>query len=249
MKADDFRQDPGPDLPPLGRDVHAWRIILDRPEWSIEDLKPILSDTERTRAARFYAARDRDRFIVGRGMLRTILGRYLGIAPDRLTFDAGPHGKPGLVGEHGGLEFNLTHSHGLAVLAIAVGRRVGVDIESIRPVREIENLVVRFFSPRERAEFVTVAPDRKLAAFFQAWTRKEAYIKAIGTGLATPLDSFDVGVDPDSAPGLIGVKGKPDEPGRWTMRDFDPGAGFLGAIVVEGSGWGLLGFEDGRAGA
>jgi 4'-phosphopantetheinyl transferase len=242
--SDSFWQAPGSLIRPLGGDMHVWRIVLDRSDAIIARLKSILSDDERARAARFYAQRDRERFIIGRGSLRTILGRYLGVAPDHLDFAAGPHGKPGLIGEHRGLEFNLTHSQGLAVLALATGRRLGVDIESVRPVREMEGMVVRFFSPFEREAFQAVPPDRRLDAFFRAWTRKEAYIKAIGTGLATSLDSFDVGVDPASPPGLIEVRQGGEAADVWTMLDFDPGQGFFGSLVVEGPIVQLLGFDE-----
>ncbi len=242
---DDLWQMIGDPLPPLSEDVHVWRIVLDRSEARIRQLRSVLSDDEGTRADRFYAARDRDHFVVGRGSLRTILGRYLGVSADRLTFKAGPFGKPMLSGEWQDtqLEFNLSHSKGLAVLALAGGRRVGVDIEAVRPIREMDGLVMRFFSTNEQEAFLKVPIERRPAAFFRTWTRKEAYIKAIGTGLSTPLDSFDVGVDHDSAPGLLAIRDLPDEPARWTMRDLDPGGEFMGSLVVEGSGWGFRGFE------
>jgi len=228
-------------LPPLDPclshgEVDIWRIELDQAVGVIQELRMILASEEEARAARFHSPVHRDRFIVGRGSMRLILGRYLGRLAESLNFEAGPQGKPSLArpSRDSWPEFNLSHSQGLAVLAVTLGRRVGVDLEALRPVPDIERLVARFFSPSERTAFLNVAPERRLSAFFRAWTRKEAYIKAIGTGLATSLESFDVGVDRHSPPGLLRVADQPDEPGRWTMLDFDPGAAFLGSLVVEG---------------
>lgn len=217
--------------------VHAWRVGLDRPHGDDSRLAP----DERDRAGRFRAERDRLRFVASRSALRAILGRYLGRPPDALRFEEGPHGKPELMGSE--VAFNLSHSGDVALVAVTRGRRVGIDVERIRPIREFEAIVARFFSGRERAEFAAVPGPLRLDAFFRAWTCKESYIKAIGTGLATPLESFSVAVDPREPARLREVAGRADEPGRWTIRDLAPGAGYAGAVMAEGSDWTLCGFD------
>ena len=214
-------------------EVHAWRVALDRPG---PGPTSTLSEEERSRADRFRAAVDRERFVAARSALRAILGRYLGARPEDLSFAVGPHGKPGLIGA--GVEFNLSHSGGIAVVAVATGRGVGVDVEIIRPMGERDSIVARFLSRRERDEFATLPEPIRHDAFFRAWTCKEAYIKAIGTGLATPLDGFSAAVDPREPPRLLQVAGDADEAGRWSIRHLELGAGYAGAIVAEGSGWG-----------
>jgi 4'-phosphopantetheinyl transferase len=226
------------DLAAARDEVHVWRLALDLPPLVIERYERVLSPDERGRAGRFYQARDRRRFLVGRGTLRMLLGRYLGAEPARLEFRYGPQGKPSL-SEDRSLRFNLAHSHDLALLAVTEGRELGIDLEQIRPLADAERIITRFFSMRERAEFLALPEPERLVAFFRGWTRKEAYIKARGLGLAMPLDAFDVTLAPGAPGGLLRVEGSPHEPGRWSFRDLAPGPGFLAAMAVEGTGWRL----------
>jgi 4'-phosphopantetheinyl transferase len=221
-------------------EVHAWRFPLEPAGEVVARFRSTLSEEETTRADRFRAAADRGRYIVGRGSLRAILGLYLCERPERLAFGLGPHGKPALAGDR--LEFNLSHAGGLGVLAVALGRCVGVDIEPIRPIDSMEGIVARFFSERERSDVAALPPDRRLDAFFRTWTSKEAYLKATGLGLTVSLEGFDVEANPEAPPRLLAVAGRPDEPGRWTMRDLEPGPGYVGTIAVEGSDWRLRRF-------
>ncbi len=172
-----------------------------------------------------------------------LLGRYLDAAPERLEFRYGPQGKPSLP-EDRSLRFNLAHSHDLALLAVTEGREVGIDLEGLRPLADAEQIIARFFSPRERAEFLALPAPERLVAFFRGWTRKEAYIKARGLGFAMPLDAFDVALAPGVASRLLRVESSPDEPGRWSFRDLAPGPGFLAAMAVEGTGWRLRCFQN-----
>ncbi len=159
-----------------------------------------------------------------------------------LRFEYGPRGKPALGGDDAGgsaLTFNLSHSHGLAVYAVARGRQVGLDVERIRPGIKHELLAVRFFSPREAAALLAM-PDRlRLRAFYACWTRKEAFIKARGEGFALSLRRFSVSVDPDRTPVLDDVEGAPGEVLRWTLCDLEPGPKYAGALAVEGRRWRL----------
>jgi 4'-phosphopantetheinyl transferase len=217
------------------RDVHLWRIPFEQTDDVCDRLTTFLSIKEKARADRFVQAIHRRNFRVGRGALRAILADYLSAEATEIEFDQGPQGKPALAGRWGdsGLQFNLTHSGGLAVLGVCRDRAIGVDIEAIEPRQELERLVTRFFAPHEVEEFLGLPEELRVAGFFRTWTRKEAYIKAIGTGLYTPLESFDVGVHPESRPGLLRVAHRPDDVELWQMADFDPGGDYMGSIVVE----------------
>ena len=226
-------------------DVHVWRAPLDQPASRILQLANVISADERARAERFYFERDRKHFIVGRGLLRTILGCYLGIESNRLEFWSGSHGKPALAetSARGTLRFNLSHSQGLVLYAVTRDREIGIDLERIRPIAEAEQIAERFFSARENALFRALPPSQKLEAFFNCWTRKEAYIKAIGDGLARPLDRFDVSLVPGEPARLLRVEGDSREACRWCLQALTPAAGYAAALAVEGRGWHLACWE------
>jgi 4'-phosphopantetheinyl transferase len=227
--------------PPLTTDdVHVWRFALDFGAATLERLRETLADDERRRAERFHFDEDRRHFIAGRGGLRCLLAAYLGRQPQEVRFAYGNYGKPRLADEHGGdPRFNLTHSHGLALLALTRGREVGVDVERLRDMeRDGEGLAERFFSANESATLRSLPVESRREAFFHCWTRKEAYIKAKGQGLALPLDQFDVALHPDDAT-LLATRFDPDDARRWAMRSLLPGEGYVGALVVEGHAWRL----------
>ncbi len=232
---------PPADLALSSDDVHVWCAFLDQPAASLQRLAQTLSADERARAERFHFERDRKHFTAGRGVLRTILGHYLGIEAERLQFCYGPRGKPALLATYGGgmLCFNLSHSHGLALYAVARGREVGVDIEYVHPLTDADQIAERFFSARENAIFRTLAPEQKIEAFFNCWTRKEAYIKATGDGLSRPLDQFDVSLVPGEPARLLCVEGDAAETVRWSLRAMTPAPGYAAAIIVEGHDWRL----------
>jgi len=208
---------------------------------AIQRLQSTLSTDECQRAERFYFQRDRRRFTVARGVLRSILSQYLGLAPQQLRFCYGPHGKPALVSTSGParLHFNVSHSHELALYAITYDRHIGVDVEHIRTDFACEAIAERFFSPPERAVLRCLPPQVKYEAFFNCWTRKEAYIKACGEGLSLPLDQFDVSLAPGVPAALLATRWAPHEAARWTLRDIVPGPGYAAALAVEGHGWRL----------
>lgn len=226
-------------------EVHVWRIPLDVSKSVAGRLRRLLSEDERERADRFRMELHRNHFTVGRGILRQVLGDYLEVEPNALVFRKGMFGKPELGGTGGSspLRFNLTHSGGLALLAVASGREVGIDIEQVRPMGDAERIITRFFSRKEQADFLSLPGDQRPAAFFRGWTRKEAYMKATGEGFALALDRFDVSICPDEPARLLHVEGRPDELERWSLADLAPGPGFQGAVVVEGTGWRLAGFQ------
>lgn len=201
-------------------EVHSWCASLDVPPEASARLYATLTPDERNRSARFRFERDRQRFIVAHGVLRELLGRYLRAQPGRISYVYNAFGKPALDGEFGGrLKFNLSHSAGLALIAIAAEADVGVDLECIRGQSDYAEIARRFFSAAEVGQLTALPSDRYAEAFIGCWTRKEAYLKARGVGLA----GFSVP--------------PPDE--RWSLLTLQPAAGYVGALAIEGSGWRL----------
>ena len=226
-------------------EIHVWRAELDAPADTVERLGATLSPDERTRAARFCLERVRTRFIVGRGVLRTILAGYLGRAPERLCFSYGARGKPALAPSEGtDLRFNVSHSDGCALFAVARGREVGVDVERLRPLPRAERIAERFFSLPERTALKGLPPEQRVEAFFTCWTRKEAYIKARGDGLGHPLDQFAVSLTPGE-PVRLSAAGDGDEReiARWSLDGLPPAPGFVAALAALGGGWRLTSRE------
>lgn len=215
-------------------DVHVWRATLDQPPPHF--LHNLAAD-EQAWAERFYFEKDREHFIVAHGVLRAILGRYLNRAPESLSFCYSAHGKPSLAGN--AIRFNMSHSHGIALYAVTRGREVGIDIERIRSNVEVEEVAERFFSQREVAKLRTLPAGVQREAFFNCWTRKEAYIKARGEGLSLPLDQFDVSLAPGEPVALLGTRPDPSEAARWSLRELPPTPGYVAALAVAGQGWRL----------
>jgi len=231
-----------PETPVLDdAEVHVWCAALDLPRCRLQSLWETLSADERDRAQRFHSQRDHQRFVAGRGLLRAILGRYLGQRPDRLQFCYGPRGKPELTGDCGGttLCFNLSHSAGLALCAVTLQRRIGVDLEYIRSELVAEEIAERFFSPREVTALRTLPGYMQEQAFFACWTRKEAYRKAVGEGLSLPPDQFDVSLRPGEPVALLRTLWDPQEAFRWSLQASRPGPCYEGAVCAEGHDWRL----------
>ena len=213
-------------------EVHVWHAALDRDLNSLSRLESTLSPEEKARADRFHFANDRNRFVAARGLLRELLGKYLQQTPASLEFSYGKYGKPSLSGENlsSALFFNLSHSAGLAVYAIARERNLGVDVEHIRPEFGGEDIAKRYFSAREVSDLRTLPTEARAEGFFNCWTRKEAYLKATGMGLQIPLGSFAVSLLPEiPAQFLEGV-----EP-RWHLAAYHPAKGYVAAVVYDGA--------------
>jgi 4'-phosphopantetheinyl transferase len=219
-------------------EVHVWRASLSGDLPASRCFAPTLSADEQARAARFIFERDRDHYISARGILRDLLGRYMKFAPQMIKFEYGPHGKPAIACANSkpAISFNLSHSHGLAMVAIAHKREVGIDVELIRPDFAGEQIAKRYFSGTEVAELNALPTQQRAESFFLCWTRKEAYIKARGDGLHTPLDSFSVSLSPDNPATLTSA----DE-SRWGMESFVPSLAreprYVATVVAEGKNW------------
>jgi 4'-phosphopantetheinyl transferase len=222
-------------------EVHVWRVELDRPGHSVATLATLLSPEEEQRAERFYWERERERFVAARGILRIILGHYLDAPPASLRFTQNEHGKPSLARDRAkSLSFNISHSGGLALFAVTRERALGVDIERLRTDLDYERLASRFFSPAEAAQLACLkGTDQRVEAFFRCWTRKEAYIKGQGIGLALGLQSFDVSLAPGEPARLVATRPDAGEAARWQLRGLDPAPGYAAALAVQGWDWRL----------
>jgi 4'-phosphopantetheinyl transferase len=223
-----------------GEDVHVLRSSLGVAASGMDILWETLSPDERQRADRFHFEVDRRRCIIGRGVLRLLLGQILGLSASQLQFECDEFGKPRLMPRQGlPLQFNVSHSGDLILIAIAMGRAVGVDVERIRADIDLDSIAARFFSPNECRMLASLAEPVRHESFFACWTRKEAYLKAKGVGLSLPLDQFDVSFLPGEEPRLLEVRHDPAEARRWTLRTLDPGCGYVAALAAEGSDWRL----------
>ncbi len=199
-------------------------------------LTPCLSADERERAASYRHLGARDEFVRTRGWLRQILAGYFQTEPSKLRFEVGRHGKPSLVNaEFRRLSFNVSHSHGLALAAIAWDRDVGVDVERFRTNKDLDGLAERYFSANEIATLRTLPDDQRTQAFFLAWTRKEAFIKALGSGMQFPLDAFDVTLTPGEPAALLAVRSATTRLEDWSMLHIDLMSDYVGAVVVNGA--------------
>jgi 4'-phosphopantetheinyl transferase len=234
---------PPPRLELAPHEIHVWRFALSALDERRNSLWETLIQEERERARRFYFERHRRRFVVARGMLRTILGRYLQERPECIQLRYGIHGKPVLEGRSD-LHFNLSHSGDAGLLALTRCQEIGVDLEQVRPRDHLEELAGRFFAPPEVAALAALAPAERERAFFQCWTRKEAFLKAGGEGLARPLDSFCVSLGPDDPVRLLTVNGDPTEAARWSLRTLTPWPGYVGCIAIRARDVDLRCFDD-----
>jgi 4'-phosphopantetheinyl transferase len=212
-----------------------WLADQDQPPKVIESLRRTLSVDEIERASRFRFERDRLHFTVARGILRRMLGTLLEIDASRVRFRYSGYGKPSLSGEFDSsrLKFNISHSGGRLLMAFAIGRDIGVDIEHIRPDFASYDIAERFFSASEVQRLRSLPSALLTEAFFNCWTRKEAYIKAIGEGLSCPLDKFDVSLAPGEPARLLATRVQGLSADRWVMRTLDVGEFYKAAMVVE----------------
>lgn len=209
-------------------DVHIWTLALD--DRAIrEPVEHLLSPDERQRALRFRFEKHRAHFALTRATLRRLLASYLSVSPREISFCYSGHGKPGL--SESPLEFNVSHTEGMAVFGFTRGRRIGVDLERIRGDFQLDEVAERFFSAAERSALADLPAGERHTAFFRVWTRKEAYIKARGEGLSHPLDQFDVSVDDRAR--LTATRPDASEAHRWQLENLSIGPEFAAAAAVE----------------
>lgn len=220
--------------------VRLFQVDLRTDDALLAECRRLLSEDERQRADRLVVAEVARRFIVGRSVLRQILGHTLGLPPAEIRLIVGPHGKPALADDSSDFwQFNISHSGDAALIAVTRGRAVGVDLELRTHRLKRDELAARFFSPAECRTYFELPEAQRPAAFYRVWTCKEAYLKAIGAGLSFPLGRFTVSARSDEPPGLLDVDGQPDEPARWAFVLPEAGKDFAAALAVEGHGWTL----------
>ncbi len=217
---------------------HRIQVVVARLDLGVEAVRAsaaLLSDAERQRAARFARHRDRRRFIIARSRLRQLLGDRLDMRPESIELVYGQRGKPALARcfADSGLRFNVSHCNDVAVYAFSSGREIGIDVEAVRLMRDADDIAARFFSPREYEAYLALDPRDRPLGFFNCWTRKEAFIKALGDGLYHPLDRFDVSLAPEAPARILRVESTAGDRCGWCMESFSPVPGFVAAIVTE----------------
>ncbi len=222
-------------------EVHLWNARLDRMVSSGRNLERTLSSDEKARANRFRFERDRARYMTGRGILRALLGMYLDVEPEAVEFGHERERKPALSGRFGRdpIRFNMSRSGDLALYAFARDRELGVDVERIDPLPEMDRIVEGFFTPREIREYRQIPPGERTDAFFRCWTRKEAFLKATGEGLLRPLDTFSVSIRSDELPRFVENRTQPEAADPWSVLDLPVEEGYRAALVVRGAPFGL----------
>ncbi len=221
-------------------EVQVWHGSIELAPTDLRRAEQLLSADEKERAQRFHFDEHRNRYVAGRGILRTLTGAQLGIEPSALSFLYTEFGKPYLSAEtvdieseRSHLQFNVSHSEGYAAFALTWNRRVGVDVERVRDDIKCLDLAERFFSRAENQALRDVPQDAIAAAFFRGWTRKEAYIKALGEGLSHPLDQFDVSLESNPKNALLTTRPDAEVAGHWQLRPFAARSGYAGAIAFE----------------
>jgi len=217
-------------------EVHVWLLTLDEYVVYFERFLAWLAPEELERVWRYYFQKDRERFAVARAMVKTILSGYLNVPRTNVKFRYNSFGKPRLADPGpADLRFNVSHSGDLALLAVTIKSEVGIDLEYQHREMEIEGIASRFFSAAEVESLTKLPRDLQTEGFFKCWTRKEAYIKAIGEGLSFPLDKFSVSLHPLKPPELLNVVGNNRETSRWRFWDVSPNLQYAAALVAEGS--------------
>ncbi len=223
-------------LPPVSLsedEVHIWCASLRRQPDQLARLTSILSESERERVRRFHSPVARNEFLVARSLLRLLLSHYIGQEPTDITFHIGMQGKPTLACGSP-LHFNVAHSHGLALFAVSGLCEVGVDVEQVRPFANDLGLAERYFSESEAEVLRGMEPERRREAFFHTWARKEAVLKANGSGLALGLEGVEVSVMPDEPARLLRVDGEESYARQWTLTTLTPALDYVGAVALKG---------------
>lgn len=225
-----------PSQPLADSDIHVWCVSLNVSPQDLSYYRSILSKDEVERAMRFVFEKDRNHYITGRGLLRSILGSYLRTDPTQIGFVYGQYGKPALKTgqDYKTLEFNLSHSKDLVVYAFTWNRQLGVDVEYVKPMPDMDDFSERYYSARETVFLNSLAGAQKESVFFKLWTSKEAFLKANGSGLTEPLNEVEVSLETWKSFVLNTVGKVKTQTERWHLEMFNPAPGYQAALVVEG---------------
>ena len=225
-----------PSQPLTDSDIHIWCASLNVSQEELLHHVSVLSLDEKARAERFYFEKDRDHFIVARGLLRTLISHYLKIEPAQIEFIYEDYGKPVLKSElqEKTFEFNLSHSKGVALYIFSWNRKVGIDVEHIHSMPDMDDFAERFFSPRESVFINSLSGQQKEIAFFKLWTCKEAFLKANGNGLTVPINEVEISLEPEGSATLAAIGEEKEQTSHWQLEIFNPVQGFQAALAVEG---------------
>lgn len=215
------------------QELHIWTAQLIASDSAVTGFERLLSPEETDRYRRFHFQQHRRSYAISHGVLRSLLGRYTKVSPEEIEFRYEHAGKPALAIPEAPLSFNMAHSGNLAVYAFARNCRVGIDVERVRALAHMESIASRFFSPEECSQVLALDTPERVEAFFRCWTRKEAYLKAVGDGLSMPLDRFQVSVAPN-APAAV-LRPAEGHAGPWQMHHFEPDPEYLGAVAYDGA--------------
>ena len=215
-------------------EAHIWRADLDLDENIQSSFLKLISADEKNRAQKFRFEDDRRNFIVARGILRSLIGHYLKINPEAISFQYSKFGKPGIA-DNNSLQFNISHSKSIAIFAFTKKLTVGVDVEFVNPNIEVRDIAENFFSRNEILNLLALPEQQQALGFFNCWTRKEAFIKAVGEGLSFPLDRFEVSLEPEKPAKLLATDWDPNDVSKWSMYSMSAGVDFVGSLVIEGS--------------
>lgn len=229
VPAQDLHKPSSPSRPAID-EVQIWTMPTQGPDAVVTQLRRILGKDELERASRFRFPHLTNAYVIAHGVLRLLLARYLDRDPARISFVYGAQGKP-TVSDNLQFDFNLTHSEGMAAIALTKGCALGLDLEHLRSIPDLEQIARRYFCTGEAAEIFSLPPGEREQAFFRCWTRKEAYIKAIGDGLVCPLDSFQVTVQADRPARLVHIGGDRAAAANWTLRDLSLAPDYIAALA------------------
>lgn len=215
--------------------MQVWSAYISDFETRSRELENLLSKEEVCRAGRFCFQKDRLGFVVAHGILRNLLGRYLSIWPGLIQFEYDFNGKPILpeAGDLKSVSFNISHSHNLAVFAFSKFSSIGVDVEYVRIMQDFYEIADHYFHPKENEMLQNIPPFERNAAFFDCWTRKEAFIKATGEGMSRPLDSFEVSVNGKNESEIHSIDDDITEAAKWSLLPFKPARGYVGAVAAK----------------
>jgi len=214
-------------------EAHIWRADLDLNECFQSSFLKLLSSDEKNRAKKFRFAKDSQNFIAARGILRVLIGKYLEINPAEISFQYSEFGKPSIANNNS-LQFNISHSQNIALFAFTKKFNIGVDVEFVNPKIEVQDIATRFFSTNEIKNLLALPEKQQTLGFFYCWTRKEAFIKAVGEGLSFPLDKFEVSLEPNKPAKLLAINRQPKDAAKWSIYSLSPEPNFVGSLVIEG---------------
>src|SRR5215203_1604983 len=214
-------------------EAHVWRADLNLNESFQSSFLKLLSPDEKNRAKKFRFAKDSQNFIIARGILRLLIGKYLEINPAEISFQYSESGKPSIINNNS-LQFNISHSRDIALFAFTKNFNIGVDVEFVNSNIEAKEIAANFFSTNEIKNLLALPEQQQTLGFFYCWTRKEAFIKAVGEGLSFPLDKFEVSLEPNKPAKLLATNRQPEDISKWSIFSLSPEANFVGSLVSEG---------------